>query len=840
MAADQAAKSKGVGPKMARTSDVLCCCQQWVAPRSDSRFLQCLQRLVGHVFLGSMIAAAAVVLYRRDKLFDWHKFHAGQGRKPYKTFKITPIETSCASVTDADGSEASGRDIVDVWFDGGTVSVTSTVSSTYGLAGLTEDEFDDNHCDDDQLRVMSNPFKLPDRRRSDECRDGSIGSVVGNGAACAAGLYGHVVNGTVIDVRPSPEGYFSPFGFTCIVRCPKGGYCPQSTPKNNKTDAKKCEYPKNVDKTALAVSVLNASGVEVQRLCPGARFLYLCPGGYRCKFSESLVDCDKGFRCPRGSASQQRCAGASSITSPETSCPSKNTEFPDTTIPLAVFLSCTLGIAALLLAFGGSLGKAWEVVDAYLCMDGRRHTTRGKSRLGAMRRIGEVASIIIVAERGLHQRVVQAVLARPDRDIRASSLRRLSPEHAVLGSLEDAETKRFSGCTAPNVSRCAIYGSILLFAWYAVAVATTEFVFFIPVVLASVIMLVGFFGLCTLDTTADVAAYNDDIRDKLLERDDYDDYSGDVRISYGDIFSEGEAPIVLTAYGCSRRANLATGACALLFFVVLLPAVVERGLFNWRSIVLLCLLLVATFAVVGFATLRLTRPWSDGVVTYDDFRARIKRGRMVATPTPVDDGTEDQQDDEEEGEQERKEGREAPRRISMRRSNVSRLTNKVVDLRIDLQYRNLCVRLRRGGTMVLNGASGRILSGNVTALLGPSGAGKSTLMNALSDRAAGYADVLGERYVNGRRVTGLKHLSRYTSIVPQDDIMLPQLTVRQTLSFYAAIRASHPLSRIEVEERVDEAMTVVGLPSSVWDSVIGDAERRGISGGQKKRVSYVP
>lgn len=120
---------------------------------------------------------------------------------------------------------------------------------------------------------------------------------------------------------------------------------------------------------------------------------------------------------------------------------------------------------------------------------------------------------------------------------------------------------------------------------------------------------------------------------------------------------------------------------------------------------------------------------------------------------------------------------------------------------------------------------------------GPSGAGKTSLLNALSDKAYGYAEVSGERCVNGRTIHNLREYSNFTAFVPQDDIMLSELTVRQALEFYAEIRAWVPLTRSEVEQRACEAMRIVELPETIWDSVIGDAERRGLSGGQKKRVS---
>ncbi|KAH8068460.1 ATPase [Aureococcus anophagefferens] len=65
--------------------------------------------------------------------------------------------------------------------------------------------------------------------------------------------------------------------------------------------------------------------------------------------------------------------------------------------------------------------------------------------------------------------------------------------------------------------------------------------------------------------------------------------------------------------------------------------------------------------------------------------------------------------------------------------------------------------------------------------------------------------------------------------------MLPELTVRQTLTFYAAIKADRPCRR---RRSTSAAATLRSCNSPVDDdAVIGDAERRGISGGQKKRVN---
>ncbi|KAH8049964.1 ATPase [Aureococcus anophagefferens] len=114
-------------------------------------------------------------------------------------------------------------------------------------------------------------------------------------------------------------------------------------------------------------------------------------------------------------------------------------------------------------------------------------------------------------------------------------------------------------------------------------------------------------------------------------------------------------------------------------------------------------------------------------------------------------------------------------------------------------------------------------------------------MSVLADRAGGYGVTTGDIavHVGGERHAGggLGRLSSLVAFVPQDDVMLPELTVRQTLTFYAAIKADRPLSSAEIDQRFADVLRIVQLARSTHDVVIGDAERRGISGGQKKRVN---
>ena len=160
------------------------------------------------------------------------------------------------------------------------------------------------------------------------------------------------------------------------------------------------------------------------------------------------------------------------------------------------------------------------------------------------------------------------------------------------------------------------------------------------------------------------------------------------------------------------------------------------------------------------------------------------------------------------------------------------------DTRINIEVRNLGLQLNSNGQAVLKGVNGTLQSGSVTALMGPSGAGKTTFLNTLSGRAT-YGKVTGEMLINGEE-RELNSISPLVGFVPQDDVMHRELTVRETLKYYARLRnrktASHPWGHDQIERRVQDVIEVLGI-GHIVDSPIGDEAKRGISGGQRKRVN---
>lgn len=77
--------------------------------------------------------------------------------------------------------------------------------------------------------------------------------------------------------------------------------------------------------------------------------------------------------------------------------------------------------------------------------------------------------------------------------------------------------------------------------------------------------------------------------------------------------------------------------------------------------------------------------------------------------------------------------------------------------------------------------SGAVRPGALVAVMGASGAGKSTLMTALAHRSPAGVVVKGDVRVDGRPVGDF--MRRLSGFLHQEDIFVPQLTVREHLNF---------------------------------------------------------
>ncbi|KAF8044623.1 hypothetical protein N665_7420s0001 [Sinapis alba] len=145
-----------------------------------------------------------------------------------------------------------------------------------------------------------------------------------------------------------------------------------------------------------------------------------------------------------------------------------------------------------------------------------------------------------------------------------------------------------------------------------------------------------------------------------------------------------------------------------------------------------------------------------------------------------------------------------------------------------------CDDMEMNTKMLLNGISGETKEGEMMAVLGASGSGKSTLIDALANRIA-KESLHGAITLNGEVLESSLHkvISAY---VMQDDLLFPMLTVEETLMFSAEFRLPSSLSKKKKQARVQALIDQLGLRNAAT-TVIGDEGHRGVSGGERRRVS---
>ncbi|MEU4351518.1 FHA domain-containing protein [Streptomyces sp. NPDC023838] len=134
-----------------------------------------------------------------------------------------------------------------------------------------------------------------------------------------------------------------------------------------------------------------------------------------------------------------------------------------------------------------------------------------------------------------------------------------------------------------------------------------------------------------------------------------------------------------------------------------------------------------------------------------------------------------------------------------------------------------------GGKQILKDVSFGVPEKSLIAVIGPSGSGKSTLLKALTGyRPANQGDVL---YDNRNLYKQFAELRQRIGLVPQDDILHKELTVKKALKYAAKLRFPADTTESEREQRIDEVLRELKL------DIHKEKKVTSLSGGQRKRVS---
>ncbi|WP_067284140.1 ABC transporter ATP-binding protein/permease [Streptomyces jeddahensis] len=134
-----------------------------------------------------------------------------------------------------------------------------------------------------------------------------------------------------------------------------------------------------------------------------------------------------------------------------------------------------------------------------------------------------------------------------------------------------------------------------------------------------------------------------------------------------------------------------------------------------------------------------------------------------------------------------------------------------------------------GGKQILKDVSFGVPEKSLIAVIGPSGSGKSTLLKALTGyRPADQGDVL---YDSRNLYKQFAELRQRIGLVPQDDILHKELSVKKALKYAAKLRFPADTTSAEREARIDEVLRELKL------DIHKDKKVTSLSGGQRKRVS---
>ncbi|KAJ5434524.1 ABC-2 type transporter [Penicillium cf. griseofulvum] len=141
---------------------------------------------------------------------------------------------------------------------------------------------------------------------------------------------------------------------------------------------------------------------------------------------------------------------------------------------------------------------------------------------------------------------------------------------------------------------------------------------------------------------------------------------------------------------------------------------------------------------------------------------------------------------------------------------------------------------------ILKPITAKFQAGELNIIMGPSGSGKTSLLNSIAHRLHGSVGtkyrVHGNMLYNGA-VPSESVVRSVTSFVTQDDdALMPSLTVRESLRFAAGLRLPIWMSREEKNRRAEEILYKMGLKECA-DNLIGSDLIKGISGGEKRRVT---
>ncbi|PHH80458.1 hypothetical protein CDD80_1468 [Ophiocordyceps camponoti-rufipedis] len=180
--------------------------------------------------------------------------------------------------------------------------------------------------------------------------------------------------------------------------------------------------------------------------------------------------------------------------------------------------------------------------------------------------------------------------------------------------------------------------------------------------------------------------------------------------------------------------------------------------------------------------------------------------------------------------------------------NETTVSRSSIGRTVDLSLRSFALALDKRTLLgkrlprktILEPINASFPAGVLNVIMGPSGSGKTSLLDSMALR---LRNSMGTEYkrsgsmtLNGALPTDAVVRAVCSYVCQEDDALLPSLTVRETLRFAAGLRLPASMSAADKKRRADEVLMRMGLKDCA-DTLIGSDIVKGISGGEKRRVS---
>ncbi|KAL0930058.1 multidrug resistance protein [Colletotrichum truncatum] len=145
---------------------------------------------------------------------------------------------------------------------------------------------------------------------------------------------------------------------------------------------------------------------------------------------------------------------------------------------------------------------------------------------------------------------------------------------------------------------------------------------------------------------------------------------------------------------------------------------------------------------------------------------------------------------------------------------------------------------------IIDNSSGCVKPGEMLLVLGRPGAGCTSLLNVLSNNRSGYKEVTGEVFFGSMSDKEAKQYRGQIVMNTEEEIFYPALSVQDTINFATRMKVPRELPpgfktpEEYVQHRKDFLLRLAGITHTA-STKVGDAFTRGVSGGERKRVSIL-